>query len=174
MANKIISFGNSGQDFLNPLPTEDPVDMQVFADISLKSSPAPYIQTGELSAGDMPKGFQTTLYKVEKSINVKAIFNSLRNIFTWLPGERILLPEFGSKLKSLLYEGITPQTEEAIMAEIRGCVSEWEPRVNIIEVRDISTIEDTEDNTIHIEVIFTIPLLSDQQYSYSFSYNVAE
>ena len=51
---------------------------------------------------------KTASYKVEKSLNVKAIFNSLRNIFTWIPGERILLPEFGSRLRSLLYEGITP------------------------------------------------------------------
>lgn len=45
--------------------------------------------------------------KVNKSVNVQAIKNSLKNIFTWIPGERILLPEFGSKLHMLLYEGIT-------------------------------------------------------------------
>lgn len=57
--------------------------------------------------------------KVSKSVNVQAVRNSIRNIFTWIPGERILLPEFGSKLYTLLYEGITPLTEERIIAEIR-------------------------------------------------------
>ena len=66
--------------------------------------------------------------KVSKSVNVQAVRNSLRNIFTWIPGERILLPEFGSKLYTLLYEGITPLNEERIVAEIRNCVTEWEPR----------------------------------------------
>jgi len=28
--------------------------------------------------------------------DITAIQNSLKNIFTWIPGERILLPEFGS------------------------------------------------------------------------------
>ena len=98
----------------------------------------------------------------------------MHNIFTWRPGERILNPEFGSRLYTLLYEAITPETEERIMAEIRHCVSEWEPRVVIIDVRDVSTIDETEDNTIHLEIIFTIPLLSDEQYAYSFSFNRSE
>ena len=45
--------------------------------------------------------------KVDKLVNVNAIKNSLHNIFSWTPGERILNPEFGSKLRKLLYEGIT-------------------------------------------------------------------
>lgn len=66
--------------------------------------------------------------KIAKSVNVKAVRNSIHNIFTWIPGERILLPEFGSRLYLMLYEGITPLTEERIIAEIRSCMTEWEPR----------------------------------------------
>lgn len=112
--------------------------------------------------------------KVNKSVNVQAIKNSLKNIFTWIPGERILLPEFGSKLHMLLYEGITQLTEERIIAEIRGCVTEWEPRVQIVDIRNISTVDNTEDNTICIDVVFTIPSLSDEEYVYSFTYDVPE
>lgn len=110
--------------------------------------------------------------KVARSANVRAVRNSLRNIFTWIPGERVLLPEFGSKLHTLLYEGITPLTEERIIAEIRSCVTDWEPRANIVEIRNASNIDDTEDNVIHIEVVFTIPSLSDEQYIYSLTYDV--
>ena len=112
-----------------------------------------------------------SIYGIDKLINVQAIINSLHNIFTWRPGERILNPAFGSRLYTLLYEGITPETEERIAAEIHSCVSEWEPRVSISEIRDISTTDDTENNTIHLEVVFTIPSLSDEQYHYSFVYN---
>lgn len=59
------------------------------------------------------------LYKIDNLINLKAILNSLHNIFNWTPGERILNPEFGSKLHQLLYEGITPTTEELIASEIK-------------------------------------------------------
>jgi len=110
-------------------------------------------------------------YSVAKSVNARAVRNSLHNIFTWIPGERVLLPEFGSNLRSLLYEGITPLTEERIIAEIRKCVTDWEPRANIVEIRNISDVDDTEDNTIHLDVVFTIPSLNNEQYIYSFIYD---
>ena len=111
-------------------------------------------------------------WSVDKSINIQAIFNSLRNIFTWNQGERILLPEFGSRLHMLLYEGITPMTEEAIIAEIRSSVSEWEPRIQITSIVNASTVEDTEDNVIHIQVMFIIPALGNEEYAYDFSYTM--
>lgn len=58
-------------------------------------------------------------YKIARNINVKAVQQAIHNIFTWLPGERILEPEFGTKLRQYLYEGIVPKTEELINAEIR-------------------------------------------------------
>ena len=98
----------------------------------------------------------------------------MKNIFTWIPGERILNPEFGSRLKQYLYQGIIPETSEQIVAEIRHCISEWEPRVNLVDVVDVSTTDDHEDNTIHLEIRYTIPELSDEQYTYSFYYNRGE
>ena len=73
---------------------------EVFLDVDMQST-ANYKNYGS-------KDDVWNTWKIEKSVNVKAIYNSLRNIFTWIPGERILLPEFGSRLRSLLYEGITP------------------------------------------------------------------
>ena len=108
-------------------------------------------------------------YKIATLINIQAIQNSIRNIFTWIPGERILNPEFGSKLPYMLYEGITSQTEEKIAAEIHQCIRKWEPRVAIQEIQNLSTIEDTENNIIHLEVIYSVPSLTDDQlYSYPY------
>lgn len=106
-------------------------------------------------------------WATDTNINVRAVQGSLRNIFTWIPGERILNPEFGSKIRKLLYEGLTDYNVEQIVSEIRHCVSEWEPRVQIQNVINIGTVDDTEDNTVHLEVIYTIPGLSEEQYHYS-------
>ena len=106
-------------------------------------------------------------WAIDSSINVRAIQNSLHNIFTWIPGERILLPEFGSKVRKLLYEGLTEYNTEQIVAEIRKSVSEWEPRVQIQNIINIGNIDDKEDNTVHLEIIYTIPSLSEKQYNYS-------
>ena len=77
----------------------------------------------------MPSANSQRLPKVDALINVEAVKNSLRQIFTWIPGERIINPEFGSNLRRLLYEGLTDYNKELIMAEIKHSVSVWEPRV---------------------------------------------
>ena len=79
-----------------------------------------------------------------------------------MPGERILNPEFGNTLHRLLYNGITEYNQEQIIAEIRRCISEYEPRVEFVEIRNVSTIDDIENNTIHLEIIYTIPSLNEE------------
>ena len=98
---------------------------------------------------------------IDKLVNVNAIRNSLDNIFSWTPGERILNPEFGTNLRKLLYEGITDFNVEQIVAEIKHAVAQWEPRVQVANIVDVSTVEDHENNTVHLKVIYTIPGLSD-------------
>ena len=80
---------------------------------------------------------KSSKYNVGKLVNVNAVQNSLHQIFTWIPGERVINPEFGSKIRTYLYEGITDQNIEAITAEIYQCVSEWEPRVVIDRVVNV-------------------------------------
>lgn len=153
-------FATEGQDIIN----QDQI-----------SAIAVVVKTGYDVAYQMyQKWIKPYKWRISKLVNVKAVQNSLKNIFTWTPGERILNPEFGNRLKMYLYQGIIPETSEQIVNEIKHCVSEWEPRVNIVEVADVSTIDDHEDNTIHLEIRYTIPGLSDEQYTYSFYYNRGE
>lgn len=152
MANKVLQIGTIDEPQAN-----DTFVYEVYRDVSMNS------KSLVLNSD--------TNYKITKNVNAIAVKKALHNCFTWIPGERILLPEFGSRLYTLLYEGITPETEERIAAEIRHCVSEWEPRAQIVEIRNVGGVEETENNTIHLEVIFVIPSLNDEQYSYSFYYN---
>lgn len=110
-------------------------------------------------------------YRLAKLTDVKAVQNALHQCFSWIPGERVLLPEFGSKLQLLLYEGITPATEEKIVAEVRHCVSEWEPRVEIEQVVNASTVEDTENNTIRLQVVYHIKGLDGRSFAYEHLYS---
>lgn len=107
-------------------------------------------------------------FKLEKNVNVTAIKRSIHNIFHWTPGERILNPEFGSNLRKFLYEGITDYNKEQIMAEIRRCVTEWEPRARVDRVIDMSRVSDHEENTVKLEIIYSIPSLTNEQFSYTY------
>lgn len=168
-------LGTSGK----ALPTHD--DLSAFAVESRSTSPehlstiAIMYKIGYDEACSLYKKWMKPYkWRVSKLVNVKSVQNSLKNIFSWIPGERILNVEFGSKLRQYLYQGITPETSEQVMAEIRHCVSEWEPRVNITRVVDASTVDDHEDNTIHLEIMYTIPELSEEEYNYSFYYTRGE
>lgn len=103
-------------------------------------------------------------FKVANLKDIEAIKNSLHNIFTWIPGERILNPEFGCNLRRLLYNGITEFNKEQIAAEVRQSVSKWEPRVKIEKIVDVGTIDDTENNTVCLDIIFSIPELNNGQF----------
>lgn len=150
MANKTIAIGKSNADNAS----ENATNAEVYKDVSM------------ISEHNFHNVAVTSNLKIGSLVNVNAIKNSLHQIFTWMPGERILLPEFGSNLRKLLYEGITDFNVERIIAEIRHCISEWEPRVEIQKVVNASNVDDTEDNTVHIEVLYTIPgLTEDQIYS---------
>ena len=138
MANKVIQFSQSSL----AKKIEDNVK-EVFLDISMKAK----------QQGDN--------FTIDRLVNVNAIRNSLDNIFSWTPGERILNPEFGTNLRKLLYEGITDFNVEQIVAEIKHAVAQWEPRVQVANIVDVSTTEDHENNTVHLKVIYTIPGLSD-------------
>ena len=140
MGNKVINLGSK-------VPQGN---LEVYRDISMSS--------------DKVNGN----FKISKDVNVKAVFNSLHNIFTWMPGENILFPDFGSRLRKMLYEQITDYNVEQIVAEIRGVVLKYEPRVNIIKVVNVSDINDTENNTVRLDIIFTIPSLGNEQYNYSY------
>ena len=145
MANKVIQFSQSSL----AKKIEDNVK-EVFLDISMQSK---------------QQGNKCT---IDKLVNVNAIRNSLDNIFSWTPGERILNPEFGTNLRKLLYEGITDFNVEQIVAEIKHAVAQWEPRVQVANIVDVSTTEDHENNIVHLKVIYTIPSLSDQQFAYDY------
>ena len=81
MGNKVINLGNQIKT------TQD--NLEVYRDVSMIS--------------DKVNG----KFKISKDVNVKAVFNSLHNIFTWITGENILIPGFGSRLRKMLYEQIT-------------------------------------------------------------------
>jgi hypothetical protein len=111
-------------------------------------------------------------YKLEKNVNAVAVKRAIHNIFAWMPGQRILNPSFGSNLRKYLYEGITEYNTEQIMSEIQKCFLDWEPRAKVERVVDISSVSDTEHNTVRIEIVYSIPSLSIEQFSYVYEYTV--
>lgn len=110
-------------------------------------------------------------YMISKLVNVNAVKNSIRQIFTWIPGERIINPEFGSNLRKYLYEPITEENQERIVAEIRQCALRWEPRIIVDRVVKATTTDDVENNTVKLDIYYRIKGLNDKQFMYQYEYS---
>ena len=104
-------------------------------------------------------------YTVGKLVDVNAVRNAIHNIFSWIPGERILDPEFGNKIRQYLYEGITDTTSEQITVEIQHAVKKYEPRAEIDGIQRIDDVQDHENNTIGVNVIWHVVGLPNQKYT---------
>jgi phage baseplate assembly protein W len=62
------------------------------------------------------------------------IRDSIRVILLTEPGERLLRPSFGGRLRQFLYEPNTVATRRQIQEEIVRALSLWEPRINLESV----------------------------------------
>ena len=66
--------------------------------------------------------------------NENAIARAVRNIVLTSPGEKLFNPEFGSSISEILFENVDDITAISIQDEIRNCLGNYEPRVELIDV----------------------------------------
>lgn len=68
------------------------------------------------------------------SHGVEKVKESVRVVLGTSRGERIMRDDFGSNVKNLLLEPLTPVTAERLADAIRTALTRWEPRVDVLEV----------------------------------------
>jgi phage baseplate assembly protein W len=131
---------------------------------SLSSKPYTYV---DLSLDLKPKLLNYELAKtgdnykenyrdIEVSYDEEAIKNSLINIFSTIPGQRVLLPLFGCNLIGYVFQPITEATGQQIGNEILRAIDLWEPRVTVDKVKVVGN-PDTHEYKVDVSV--TIPNL---------------
>lgn len=107
------------------------------------------IQRQEILQG----GYQDSIYGRDLKVDwdEKAIYNSLRNIFHTLPGQRPLFPTFGSDLHQFLFTGITEGNAEILGQIIVNNIEQFEPRV-IVNTVNVGINADQNQYDIMIEI----------------------
>ena len=117
--------------------------------------------TLDLQPDDSPPGValhgSNIKHDVKLSYDEGAIMNSLRNIFTTSPGQKVLNPEFGINLSRWLFEPCTEFTAREIAEVIIAGIEKHEPRVAI---KTIQVIANKEQHEYSIQLVITIPALS--------------
>ena len=66
--------------------------------------------------------------------NENAIARAVRNIVSTTPGEKLFDPDFGSSVGEILFENVDDITAVSIQDEIKSCLKNYEPRVDLTDV----------------------------------------
>ena len=97
--------------------------------------------------------------------NERAISRSVRNLVQTIPGERFFNPVLGSQVRRLLFDFIDVATADSIEDEILTTISNFEPRVNNVQVQ----VEPRPDrNNFNVTVFFDIIGQSLPSQTFSF------
>ena len=127
-------------------PLRDQTESVIYRDLSLN------METG------IVKGAQATspknLKDLNTSTNFEAIKNSLINLITTFPGQKILNPEFGMNFGDLLFLPVSKARGTTIGETITNSLVGFEPRININLVEVIADIE-KQEYELNLEI--TIP-----------------
>lgn len=86
-------------------------------------------------------------------INERAIIRSIRNLVQTIPTERFFNLEIGSDVRRSLFEFVDFGTASIIKDQILNTISNFEPRVNTVQVQ-VDPRPDT--NEFEVTVIFNI------------------
>ena len=87
---------------------------------------------------------------VKDAVSVK---RGIKNILLTSPFERLFQPEIGSGIKNILFEPMTPLTEQRLSDACADAIEAWEKRASVI---DITVISEEEYNRYRVAIKFTI------------------
>ena len=85
--------------------------------------------------------------------NENAIARSVRNIVFTLPGEKFFDPDFGSRISQSLFENIDEISAAEIVDEIEQSLINYEPRINLLNVRAFPNFD---NNQFDVRIIYEI------------------
>ena len=85
--------------------------------------------------------------------NEQAIARSLRNIVFTTPGEKFFNETFGSRISNVLFDNVDDISASLIIDEIRQSITNFEPRVDLIDVKAEPNFDDNEFN---VRIVYNI------------------
>jgi len=105
---------------------------------------------------------------LRRSDDIGAIKNSLFNLFTTMPGQKILNPIYGLNLMQYLFVPVSPSQAQIIGESIFSGIRKFEPRV---QVRNINVEANINENEYKISLLLDVPSLNIQGVTINSSLN---
>lgn len=98
--------------------------------------------------------------QISRKTNVEAVKLAIRNLLLTNKYERLRNPRFGSNLSRFLFEPQSKQTNLEIKQHIENTIEQYEPRVNILDIK-VTSDEDT--HSVEVSILFAIITSSDTE-----------
>jgi len=104
-----------------------------------------------------PRGF------MRSSFGIDQIKSDLLQLLLTTPGERVMLPTYGTPLKRLIFDPNDTNLEVAAREMIINSITQWEPRITVQQIEVSSTVDqsqlDPSDPKENLENILMIKIL---------------
>ena len=85
--------------------------------------------------------------------NEDSVKQSIKNLLLTNRGDRFFNPTLGSDIKYSLFENYTSATEQILSDLVKTCIKNFEPRVNVIDVKVLGS---PDNNSINLSLIFSV------------------
>lgn len=138
-----------GAIVIDQLKARDNVKKALYTDIAFDLKIG-YIKNPRLES-------KNTITDILVSNDIEAVKNSLFNLFTTAPGQKILNPVYGLNLLQFIFNGITDINARSMGRIILNGINKFEPR---LVVKKIYVIPDIENQTYEIGLRLDVPSLN--------------
>ena len=97
---------------------------------------------------------------IGKKTGAAAVKGAIVSILKTNFNERLFAPEFGSNIRALLFEQMTPLTEKRLKKEVESALAKHEPRATVLGT---SVKAQEEQNRYEISVVFNVASEAETQ-----------
>ena len=144
-------------DFELPTPQKLTVNFPVDINVTARFMAGPPVVYGPI----MPKdaGYPNPRqWDFNRGTDLDIVTSSLKMLLTTSKGERIMLPEYGTNLRLLLFDFQSPGTATMCQQEIIDALTKWEPRADLVALN----MNQTAAREVTLQLIFTSKLNQQQ------------
>ena len=89
------------------------------------------------------------------------IEDAIRVVLLTAPGERLMRPQFGCRIWDLMFEPVNHNLLGLVSQAVRDALAQWEPRIDVDDVRPVQDDEDS--GLVHIQITYRVKSTNDRR-----------
>lgn len=138
-----------GQNFRAPMPDQTEVNYFVKVVPTGQQVPPANILIGPILPKD--KGFPNVdNWNFNTSTDINILESSLKMLLLTAKGERVMLPNYGTNLRQIIFQQNVQGIESLVQQEIVDAITTWEPRVQLMGIE----VKRNADKSVVVQATF--------------------